>query len=110
MAAALLACAAAYTTPHRADFALSERASVADVGHNSNDSIALIQAGVSTYIHAQQHVHAHAHVTCTYHVHVSSLLTQDTQGERGGGAGGEMGEMENVGFSRLGSRVLTTAN
>ena len=44
MAAALLACAAAYTTPHRADFALSERASV---GHNSNDSIALIQAGVS---------------------------------------------------------------
>ena len=45
--AALLACAAAYTTPHRADFALSERASVADVGRYSNDSIALIQAGVS---------------------------------------------------------------
>ena len=47
MAAALLACAAAYTTPHRAAFALSERASVADVGRYSNDSIALIQAGVS---------------------------------------------------------------
>ena len=43
--AALLACAAAYTTPDRADFALSERAAVADVGH-SDDSIALRQAVV----------------------------------------------------------------
>ena len=43
--AALLACAAAYTTPDRADFALSERAAVADVGH-SDDSVALRQAVV----------------------------------------------------------------
>jgi hypothetical protein len=44
--AALLACAAAYTTPDRTDFALSERATVADFGH-SNGSIALIQTAVS---------------------------------------------------------------
>ena len=44
--AAVLACAAAYTTPDRADFALSERATVADDGP-SNDTVALMQAAVS---------------------------------------------------------------
>ena len=44
--AAVLACAAAYTTPDRADFALSERATVADDGP-SNDPVALMQAAVS---------------------------------------------------------------
>ena len=40
MAAALLACAAAYTTPHRADFALSERASVAELEVNYFSTLA----------------------------------------------------------------------
>jgi len=47
-------------------------------------------------MHMHMHMsHAHVHA----HVHASSLLTQDTQGKRGGGAGGECRVLAS-GFSR----------